>query len=308
MQVIDPAAANAAFSLPIFDGSTVMHQVYAYSLPKWAAAILAFGQLTAFSFGDDIKPSDVEFFEKQVRPILVVHCYECHSTSSSPLQGNLLLDSRPGWQRGGDSGVAIVAGNTDESTLISAINYDSLEMPPSGKLSAKAIATLTKWVEIGAPDPRNESPGKQKSDKGVDWSLATTHWAFQPPAYSTLPAVDDLGWAKGPVDRYVQSRFESNSLASNPRASRKALIQRLTYDLTGLPATADEVSRFINDDHPLAGELGMNAVENRVHVHDLHATILHLMGMDHTRLTYRYSGRDFRLTDVHGRVVKNILS
>ncbi len=254
MQVIDPAAANAAVSLPIFDGSTVMHQVYAHPLPKWAAAILAFGQLTAISFGDDIKPSDVEFFEKQVRPILVVHCYECHSTSSSPLQGNLLLDSRPGWQRGGDSGVAIVAGNTDESTLISAINYDSLEMPPSGKLSTKAIATLTKWVEIGAPDPRNESPGKQKSDKDVDWSLATTHWAFQPPAYSTIPAVDDLGWAKGPIDRYVQSRFESNSLASNPRASRKALIQRLTYDLTGLPATADEVSRFINDDHPLADE------------------------------------------------------
>ena len=55
-------------------------------------------------------------------------------------------------------------------------------------------------------------------------------------------------------------------------------------------------------------EFGMNAVENRIHVHDLHATILHLLGLDHERLTYRYSGREFRLTDVHGRVVNDIIA
>ena len=101
-----------------------------------------------------------EFFEKQVRPILVARCYECHSGAKT--SGGLSLETRAGWQRGGDSGAAIVPGKPDESPLIEAINYRSLEMPPSdkgGKLSEAEIAVLTAWVARGAPTRAKSSSG-----------------------------------------------------------------------------------------------------------------------------------------------------
>src|SRR5947208_8006343 len=80
-----------------------------------------------------------QFFEKQVRPLLVKHCYQCHSSEAKVLKGGLHLDSRGGWMKGGDSGPAIVPGAPDKSLLIEAIRYQSLEMPPRGKLTESEI-------------------------------------------------------------------------------------------------------------------------------------------------------------------------
>src|SRR5262245_22065886 len=77
-----------------------------------------------------IRPEELHFFEKEVRPLLVKHCYQCHSAEAKILKGGLLLDSRGGWMKGGDSGPAIVPGVPDESLIIEAVRYESLEMPP----------------------------------------------------------------------------------------------------------------------------------------------------------------------------------
>src|SRR5579863_8801932 len=117
-------------------------------------SLLAALLLPAFSLRAD--DSGVEFFEKKVRPLLVTHCYECHSADAKKIGGGLLLDSREDVQKGGDSGPILKPGDLDASLLISAVRYtdDSVKMPPKGKLPAAAIADLEAWVKMGAPDPR----------------------------------------------------------------------------------------------------------------------------------------------------------
>ena len=94
------------------------------------------------------------FFEKKIRPLLVSKCYGCHSAKAKSVKGELLLDSRQGWSKGGESGPALVPGKPGESLLIEAVKYDGLEMPPKEKLSDQQIADLVRWVKMGAPDPR----------------------------------------------------------------------------------------------------------------------------------------------------------
>ena len=98
--------------------------------------------------------TDVDFFEKKIHPVLVEHCYRCHSSTAKKLRGELLLDSRWGWQQGGESGAVIVPGEPEKSRLISALRYEKLEMPPKAKLPASVIADFARWIEMGAPDPR----------------------------------------------------------------------------------------------------------------------------------------------------------
>ena len=88
--------------------------------------------------GKPLKPTveQLEFFEKEIRPLLAEHCFECHSRKAGRLKAELLLDSRQGMLKGGDSGPAIVVSNADESLLIQAVRYDAFEMPPKGKLPA----------------------------------------------------------------------------------------------------------------------------------------------------------------------------
>ena len=126
--------------------------------------------------------SDRAFFENKIRPLLVTHCYECHSAQSKKIEGGLRLDSRLGWQKGGESGPAIVPGQTEESRLIKAIRYDDsdLQMPPDGKLSAADIASLTQWIKMGAPDPRDTEAPVAK-DKKIDVEKGKQYWAFSAP-------------------------------------------------------------------------------------------------------------------------------
>ena len=115
---------------------------------------LAFGLLSSVASAGD-EPSGLEFFEKKIRPLLVEHCYECHSADAKAIKGSLLLDSRDGWKRGGDTGPALVPGKPNDSLMIKALKHeDGLEMPPKRKLPDEVIAEFVKWVEQGAPDPR----------------------------------------------------------------------------------------------------------------------------------------------------------
>ena len=101
-------------------------------------------------------PKGTDFFEKKVRPIFVQNCYSCHSHAANKIRGGLALDSRNGWEKGGETGPAVVPGNPDKSLLIQAIRRtrDNLKMPPRQKLSDADIAILSEWVRQGAPDPR----------------------------------------------------------------------------------------------------------------------------------------------------------
>jgi len=179
----------------------------------------------------------VAFFEQKIRPVLVEHCYECHSEQAKKIKGGLRLDSRAGWVAGGDGGTAaIVPGKPEESLLIRVVQHveDDLAMPPKKpKLSDAVIADLVSWVKLGAPDPRDGAPVEAKrADKS--W------WSLQP-----LRAADSA-LAAGPaaVDHYVEAGLRAKGLALNPPAEARTLIRRMSYDVTGLPPTAAEVAAF----------------------------------------------------------------
>ena len=131
----------------------------------------------------------LEFFERDVRPLLVTHCYECHSTHAKRVEANLLLDSRASHLRGGDSGAAIVPGDASSSLLIEALHYDSYEMPPKGKLSDEDIQTLVHWIEIGAPWPDEPAPVAHSTQDDFDLEKAKNRFLGMA-AYGRIRSAD----------------------------------------------------------------------------------------------------------------------
>ncbi|HEY1598507.1 MAG TPA: PSD1 and planctomycete cytochrome C domain-containing protein [Pirellulales bacterium] len=192
---------------------------------------------------------EIEFFETNVRPVLVARCYKCHSHEAEILRGGLLLDTREGWEAGGDSGRAVVPGDPDASLLVKAARYDGdVQMPPDGKLPEREIASLTEWVKRGAPDPRTgQPPAASKKRKAIDIEEGRKHWAFQPLLNATPPTVADAGWGRTPIDRFVMARLNEQQLAPNPMTDRRTLVRRAYFDLLGLPPQPEEVEAFVND-------------------------------------------------------------
>ena len=192
--------------------------------------------------GDDVvkttNPSDIEFFEKEIHPLLKQKCYICHSHVAGKAKGGLVLDSRNGWKYGGGSGPAIVPGKPEESLLMKAVRYDGYQMPPEGKLSDGEIALLEKWVAMGAPDPRETNQPKVNQEK---------LWALQPIQNPVIPTVQDARWPKDDIDHFILSRLENVGLSPAPNADRYTLLRRVTFDLTGLPPTPEEIKAFVND-------------------------------------------------------------
>jgi len=197
----------------------------------------------------------VEFFESSVRPLLVERCYQCHSAKAQPLRGGLLLDSRAGWQRGGDSGPAIVPGDPDASLVVKAVRYDNdeLQMPPDGKLPAREIAALVEWIKLGAPDPR-EGEAAPVARKSVSLEEGRLRWTFQPLSTAGPPPVADTpaqggaaNWCRTPVDRFILAKLQEKGIAPNPSVDRHRLVRRAYFDLIGLPPTLDEIDGFLDD-------------------------------------------------------------
>ncbi len=187
---------------------------------------------------------ETAFFETNIRPLLLERCAECHSEKKQ--KGGLRLDSRSAWQKGGESGSAIAPGDPDTSLLIKAIRYldKDLQMPPKQKLSASEVALLEKWVKMGAPDPRDESAAIQPT---VNFEAASKHWAFQP---VLRPPVPTQARPLQPLDAFVAARSQQEGLAPNPVADPRTLLRRITYDLTGLPPTPEEIRTFLRDNGP----------------------------------------------------------
>jgi len=196
------------------------------------------------------KADDFEFFEKRIRPVLVERCYKCHSAQSEKIRSGLLLDTKEGLLQGGESGQpAIVPGKAEESRLIEAIRYknEDLQMPPGnagGKLGDQQVADFIAWVNMGAADPRTNREAKSSKLKAKS---SAPHWAFQPPKDHPLPPVRLTSWPTSPVDYFILAKLEQNGLNPSPRADKRTLLRRATYDLTGLSPTPGEVEAFLQD-------------------------------------------------------------
>jgi hypothetical protein len=202
------------------------------------------------SLADDQVPdaAQLEFFEKHVRPLLARHCYKCHSVNAKRVEAKLLLDSRMAQLRGGDSGAVIVPGDADSSLLIEAVQYESYEMPPKGKLPDPDIETLVRWVNMGAPWPQELAPTVDADKGSFDLEKRKTeHWVWQPITAPETPSVADDAWPGNDIDRYVLARLENAGLKPSAAADRTALLRRLYFDLIGLPPTAEEVGAFVTD-------------------------------------------------------------
>jgi hypothetical protein len=200
-------------------------------------------------------PEQIEFFEKRVRPLIVMHCSECHGEGDA--KGGLRLISGDAVRRGGDSGAAIVPRKPDESLLIEAIGHrGDIKMPPKQKLADAEIADLRRWVEIGAPWPAENAEAKSSAAPFTITAEQRAFWSFQPVREVAVPVVKVAAWPTGTIDLFVLAKLEEAGLRPSPMADRRTLIRRVTFDLIGLPPTAEEVEAFVADERPEAwGEL-----------------------------------------------------
>ncbi|MBX3443183.1 MAG: DUF1553 domain-containing protein [Planctomyces sp.] len=241
---------------PVAAGRARMRDLFRTGLRR--AVGLLFGAVFCLSVATGVRAADVpaaeiEFFESQVRPLLVAHCYECHS-GQGKVQGGLRLDAAAGWLTGGDTGPAIVPGDSDSSLLIQAIRYDdtALSMPPQGRLPEDAIRVLTDWVSRGAAAPADSVDLVRRGE--IDWVAARAFWAYRPPERSAVPQSADSDWPRSSVDQFLLARLEAAGLRPSGEASRETLIRRLSFDLIGLPPEPEAIDAFIADASPGAYE------------------------------------------------------
>ncbi len=212
-------------NLPLFLGAllTILSSVRAEDAPAFSA-------------------DQVAFFETKVRPVLADHCLKCHGPTKQ--SGALRLDSRAEVLEGGENGPAVAPGNPDASLLIQAVRktHEDIKMPPKGKLPDAAIEALSAWVKMGVPWPKD-----LPKNAGTYGDAARNHWAFRPIAAPAVPSVKEAGRVRTPIDAFILARLEKEGIAPSDEADRRTLIRRLSFDLTGLPPTAQEVSAFVSD-------------------------------------------------------------
>lgn len=193
-------------------------------------------------------PSGPDFFESRIRPVLVEHCYKCHSAEAKKPKGDLRVDSAEALRKGGTSGPAIVPGKPEVSLLVEALRYtnEALRMPPKAKLPDQVVADFEAWIAMGAPDARGASHAG--SPQPGNLAAARKHWAFQPIKAGPFPAVKHASWPRTTVDEFILSKLEANGLTPSPAADKRTLIRRVYIDLIGLPPTADEIDDFLADE------------------------------------------------------------
>ncbi len=184
----------------------------------------------------------IRFFEANIRPLLAEKCLKCHGGRKQ--WGGLRLDSREALMKGGESGAAIIPGNPDESLLIELIleTDKDVRMPKDGQLTKRQIDDLGRWIEMGAPYPASTTGTQHKRDPN--------HWAFHPPKEQPLPNVKNSNWPQTPIDHFILATLEAAGITPTPRADRRTLIRRVTFDLIGLPPTPQEIDAFLADESP----------------------------------------------------------
>ncbi len=207
---------------------------------------------------DDSTTAGTEFFEKQIRPLLIEHCQACHGDKKQ--EGGLRLTSRDMLLKGGETGPAVVPGQPDESRLIRAVGYlDERKMPPKQKLAEADIAKLKRWVALGAPWPASSTTSSPTTNVAGSSEFHATPkqrswWAFQPAKNTQPPSVRNNKWSRGEIDHFIQAELEAREMSPAPPADRSVWLRRVTFDLTGLPPTLDELDAFVADNSDQAFE------------------------------------------------------
>lgn len=188
---------------------------------------------------DDLGEQRV-LFESKIRPVLVQHCYQCHSSDSDQVGGKLLLDSRHGLLAAGESGPVIDVDDPESSLLVQAMRYEGTEMPPDGQLSPAIVNDFLKWIELGAHDPREGETSRQDEPSTARESL----WSFSPRNVSAIPSVARSDWPNDSIDHFVLAELERRKIGLAQDADSETLVRRLYHDLIGLPPTLDQIQAF----------------------------------------------------------------
>jgi len=216
-----------------------------------AAFSISSARSQEMSMKEEATDEQIAFFEKKIRPALIKHCYECHSSEGDKIKGGLLLDAREVTRRGGDSGPAVVPFDLAESLLYTAITYEdsTLEMPPKHRLEAEVVADFKTWIEMGAPDPREQvskTKEVQHYTNTIDLDKGREHWAYQAPSPQTVPAPKNKEWGQNAIDAFLAVAHDEHGLTPAADAEPRTLLRRLSFDLTGLPPDPAQVEAFVS--------------------------------------------------------------
>jgi hypothetical protein len=220
--------------------------------------------LPAEEAGAIASEADMAFFESKVRPVLVLHCYECHSVEAGVAEGSLRLDTRDAVRQGGDRGPAVVPNRPELSWLLKSIAHadPELKMPPKReKLPDHVVADLRRWIEMGAPDPRTSEP----SSGDVAWEpVDESFWAYQPPRRLEPPPITNADWPRQPLDHFILAELEQQGLTPSPDAEPSVLLRRLHFDLSGLPPGPEDVTQFLDTIATVGLDLALVAEVDRL--------------------------------------------
>ncbi len=192
-------------------------------------------------------------FEKHIRPLLAEKCFSCHGAKKQ--ENGLRLDSRAAILLGGATGPAAVPGKPEESLLLSAVKHEGdFEMPPEERLPEEQVAALSEWIRAELPWPGSTAAPQPLTKAEQRVRDRAEHWAFQPVQLPPAAAPQDSGWVRKPVDTHIRANLEAAGIAPSPEANRRTLLRRLTFDLWGLPPTAEQLAAFEADERPDAYE------------------------------------------------------
>lgn len=197
----------------------------------------------------------LSFFEKEVRPLLIDRCLECHGEEKQ--KGGLRLDARDWVLQGGDTGPAVVPGKPDQSLLLTAVRYEDphLQMPPENPLKEAEVKILEAWIARGLPDPRKtDAPPPASTQEAIDIESGRHHWAYQLPQPADLPPEKGSQWAANEVDRFILAGLNRAGLKPNEEAKPEILLRRLSFDLLGLPPSTEELRRAESGFSPMEWE------------------------------------------------------
>ncbi|PHS02834.1 MAG: hypothetical protein COA78_20040 [Blastopirellula sp.] len=254
---------------------------------------------------EEFSAAQIKFFEKEIQPILVKRCIECHGEEKQ--ENDLRLDSRAAILNGSVSGDVVDPDDVDGSLLIRAIRFqdEDYEMPPEGQMPDKEIAAIAKWIEMGLPWTKSEEPEEVPLtfDQLVEKHQAE-HWAYQPVSNPAAPHVKQQKKAANPIDHFTLNRLEEKQLTLSEPADRRTLIRRATYDLHGVPPTFAETEAFINDKDPQAYDklidrllashrYGQQWGRHWLDIARYADTVGYLTGGRDTRFPYSYTYRDY---------------
>ncbi len=243
----------------------------------------------------------VEFFEKNVRPVLATRCLSCHGSQKQ--SSGLRLDSLAAAIKGGDMGSELTVGDPEKSRIVIAIRQTTaLKMPPAGKCTDKEIEAIAAWVKMGAPWPADAKPVASTEDKMR--AIRKSHWSLQPVNRPRVPAIKHPERALNAIDKFILAEIDKSGLKSSKPASKETLIRRATFDLTGLPATPDDVKAFVSDKSSNAYNKLIDRLLASPHYGERWArqwldlarysdTLGYLVGTSGRRYPYAYTYRDY---------------